>query len=301
MKSLNNSSSRRSESFTDEIKDLESLPYIDLFRPTYTSPTPLITKGDTILLIVPEHRIEETVSNIYTDLQNQIDSVYIVSDDEKSRIFNQKSNSKEPIIHLYQKITNHIFNINMIYEIINRISQYYSETKKRQLLILDCGIYNNGLLKSHAFMSMFANFRHIEATIVLIVRIPLGLPPELRMNFTHVLIDGSYTNSNMKRIWEHYLGMFPTYTYITKIQQEMSTDDIIHVLNNNSRPNTNRVKIYPMQSIENNIKFVPAVNTDISHQKNLEDKHDYNDILTRINKTIDELVEIRALIKSKHI
>lgn len=310
MKSLNNSSGC-SESFTDTktkstdlIKDQESesecMSYIDYFRPTSTHPKPTFENGYNILLIALSSRVEDILSNIYSVLQDQIDTLYVFSDNHEN--IDQKLDS------VYHKITDHVFSIDLLHGLMNMIIKKKLKQQK-QLLILDCKVYSNSLLKSRDFLNFVHNTRHYNVTLILVARHPTGLLPELRSSFSHIIMDGTYSNSTMKMLYEHYLGMFPNYSVVHTLQRQMSKEDVIHVFNNGS--SHHKTKIYPMTLINDNLKLNDNLrlivnnivnNTDVGSKvkHNAQDwDQDYDEILKRVNNTIDELIEIRNLIKSK--
>jgi len=297
MSSLNHSSSGCSESFTDEKKDQESLQFIDFFRPTETNPKATFKIGESILLIVPDSRVEDIVSNICTDLQDQIKTLYVVADKETSKNFNQNQSDKQTIHSMYQKITDHIFSIDLFDDIFEKI--HTDRLSKPYLVIIDCKMYDKKLLQSHKFREIIYNGRHYNITFVMITRSPLKFPPEIRANFSHVIIDNSYSNSSMKMIYDHYLGMFSNYSIINKIKQVMTHDEVIHSTQCISSFMNHKVKIYPMTLVKDNLLLIPAINTDLEPKKIQNINQDYDDVLVRVNKTIDELIEIRNLIKSK--
>lgn len=298
MKSFNNSSNGCSESFTDQTQDQQSispdLPHVDLFRPTSSNPKPIFEIGESILLVAhnSETRIEEMVLNIYTDLQNQFDDVYIFTDDIRSRDFNDGL-----IESRYKNITNHLFSIDSFKSITTKIR---TAPKASHLLIIDCLVTNK--LNSKDFLNIMFNGRSYGMTLMMITRYTLGLQAELRTQFDHVIIGGLQSNNYIsltKRAYEFYLGMFPSFACIRKFQQEMAIDDVIHVIRTARNGITNQVKVYPISNtdLDRQIKFCPAVNIDPNI--NAADIQEYKDLLFRINNTINELIEIRNIIKSK--
>jgi len=309
MKSLNNSSGGCPESFTDQSQDQQStsseqlsvdsilnsssdLPHVDFFRPTSTNPKPIFKRGESILLLTSsryDKRIEELVLLTYTDLQIKFDDVYIFTDNIKNKDFNNGLIESQ-----YKNITDHLFGFDAFQTVTKKIGTL---PKASHLLIIEC-LYDKPT--SRDFMNIICRGSYYGMTIMMIVRSCLGVPLEIRSNFDHIIIDGLQSEteiSYMKRIYDNYLGMFPSFSHIRKFQQEMATDDVLHVIKTNmtGKGIIDRIKVYPMSSIDLDryIKFFPAINTNLGINT-----IDTQDLLYRINKTIDELVDIRNIIKN---
>ena len=67
------------------------------------------------------------------------------------------------------------------------------------------------------------NGRHYHITYILTMQQPLGIQPELRNNFDYIFLLADDFTSNIKRMFDHYAGMFPdfnsfkqTYTQLTE-------------------------------------------------------------------------------------
>jgi len=51
---------------------------------------------------------------------------------------------------------------------------------------------------------------------------PLGISPELRSNFDYVFLLAEDTTSNLKRIYEHYAGMFPDFNSFRQVFRQLT-------------------------------------------------------------------------------
>lgn len=58
---------------------------------------------------------------------------------------------------------------------------------------------------------LFMNGRHYKMMFLITMQFPLGIPPVLRTNVDFVFILRETVNSNRKRIYEHWAGMFPNF------------------------------------------------------------------------------------------
>lgn len=79
------------------------------------------------------------VSNICTDLQDQIKTLYVVADKETSTNFNQNQSDKQTIHSIYQKITDHIFSIDLFDDIFDDIFEeiHTDRLSKPYLVIIE--------------------------------------------------------------------------------------------------------------------------------------------------------------------
>ncbi len=66
-------------------------------------------------------------------------------------------------------------------------------------------------VKDKALMELLFNGRHYKKTIMVIVQYSLGIKPELRCNFDYIFMSEEHFHSNMKRLYDHYAGMFSTF------------------------------------------------------------------------------------------
>ena len=60
----------------------------------------------------------------------------------------------------------------------------------------------------------------------------LGIPPALRSNVDYVFILRENINSNRKRLYEHYAGMFPTYEIFSQVMDQCTSNYECLVIDN---------------------------------------------------------------------
>ena len=73
---------------------------------------------------------------------------------------------------------------------------------------------------------------------ILTMQFPLGITPELRCNFDYIFLLAEDIYSNLKRLYEHYAGMFPTFESFRKVFSVL-TDDFgsMVIVNRGARAN----------------------------------------------------------------
>ena len=107
----------------------------------------------------------------------------------------------------------------------------------RAFLILDDCLYDNSWIKDKNVRSVFMNGRHYKLLFILTMQFALGIPPNLRTNIDYVFILRENYQSNRKRIYEHYAGMFPTFEMFCQVMDQCTENYECLVINNNSKSN----------------------------------------------------------------
>ena len=114
----------------------------------------------------------------------------------------------------------------------------------RAFLILDDCIYDQSWIKDKNVRSLFMNGRHYKILFILTMQFALGIPPNLRTNIDYVFILRENYQSNRKRLYEHYAGMFPTFEMFCQVMDQCTENYECLVINNNSKSNKLQDQIY---------------------------------------------------------
>ena len=107
----------------------------------------------------------------------------------------------------------------------------------RAFLILDDCLYDNTWAKDKYMRSVFMNGRHYKLLFLLTMQYALGIPPNLRTNIDYVFILRENYQSNRKRLYEHYAGMFPTFEMFCQVMDQCTENYECLVINNNAKSN----------------------------------------------------------------
>jgi hypothetical protein len=78
------------------------------------------------------------------------------------------------------------------------------------ILMDDCLSKKSSWMKDQPIMELLFNGRHYRLMYILTMQFPLGITPELRCNFDYIFLLAEDFYSNLKRLFDHYAGMFPT-------------------------------------------------------------------------------------------
>ena len=113
----------------------------------------------------------------------------------------------------------------------------------RAILIMDdCLAQKGSWMKDETMAELLFNGRHFHLTYILTMQFPLGISPELRSNFDYVFIMADNFQSNVKRMYDHYAGMFPTFDAFKQIYTKLTTNHGAMVIIN--RTNTPDADIF---------------------------------------------------------
>lgn len=136
-------------------------------------------------------------------------------------------------------------------ELIGRIIERQSviidkqnEDKKRSkhirdarcLIVMDDCLSQKGKwVKDPHMLELFYNGRHYHIMYILTMQFPLGITPELRSNFDYIFLMQDDYLSNMKRMYDHYAGMFPHFESFRQIYKQITSDHGAMVIINSTR------------------------------------------------------------------
>lgn len=113
-------------------------------------------------------------------------------------------------------------------EIIDKEKRKLAEGKKidsRAFIIMDDCLSQKGTwVRDQTVQELLFNGRHYKIMYILTMQFPLGITPELRSNFDYVFLLADDYISNMKRIYDHYAGMFPTFDSFRQVFSQLTSD-----------------------------------------------------------------------------
>lgn len=95
----------------------------------------------------------------------------------------------------------------------------------RAIVVMDDCLASKGTWAKDPLVSeLLFNGRHRQITYILTMQYPLGITPELRSNFDYVFLLAEDYVSNLKRIYEHYAGMFPDFNSFRQVFRQLTED-----------------------------------------------------------------------------
>lgn len=103
----------------------------------------------------------------------------------------------------------------------------------RAILVMDDCLATKGTwAKDPLVFELLFNGRHRQITYILTMQFPLGITPELRLNFDYVFLLADDITSNLKRIHDHYAGMFPDFNSFRQVFRQLTIDNGAMVIKN---------------------------------------------------------------------
>lgn len=85
------------------------------------------------------------------------------------------------------------------------------------IIMDDCLGRSKGWINDENIKELLFNGRHYKLMYILTMQFPLGIPPSLRSNFDYIFLLQTDNTSDLKRIYEHYAGMFPDFMSFKQI------------------------------------------------------------------------------------
>ena len=92
------------------------------------------------------------------------------------------------------------------------------------ILMDDCLSKKGSWMKDQPIMELLFNGRHYRLMYMLTMQFPLGITPELRCNFDYIFLLNEDFYSNLKRLYDHYAGMFPTFDAFRQVFKDVTSD-----------------------------------------------------------------------------
>lgn len=86
--------------------------------------------------------------------------------------------------------------------------------------------------KDETIKEIMMNGRHYKLTYILTMQTPLGLGPDLRLNFDYIFLLKEDTAVNRKKLYDNYAGMFPTLRIFEKVFSQCTSDFRCMVIDN---------------------------------------------------------------------
>lgn len=103
----------------------------------------------------------------------------------------------------------------------------------RAFIVMDDCLSKKGTwMKDQPITELLYNGRHYELMYILTMQYPLGITPELRGNFDYIFLLAEDFVSNLKRIYDHYAGMFPDFNSFRQTFVQLTADFGCMVISN---------------------------------------------------------------------
>jgi len=177
------------------------------------------------------------------DNKNQEPKIIIAPTDRFSPFY--KNNFKKSIIY-------HQYNEQILKALLGRqeksveFSKINKSYNPRAFLVMDDCLASKGRWrrKYQEINEVLMNGRHYQLMYMLTMQFPLGISPELRTNFDYVFLFADDFVNNQKRMYEHYGGMFPSFSAFKQVFGELTKDYGCMVIVNRGKRETFHDKVF---------------------------------------------------------
>lgn len=92
------------------------------------------------------------------------------------------------------------------------------------LLMDDCLSDNKSWANDKLMREILFNGRHLDITYILTMQEPMAINPGLRSNFDYVFLMYTDIFTEQKKFYEHYTGMFPTFSAFKQVYENLTED-----------------------------------------------------------------------------
>lgn len=116
-----------------------------------------------------------------------------------------------------------LFRQRMIIKKAKEKSDHGKHIDPRVIIVMDDCLASKGAwAKDPAIHDLLFNGRHRQIMYILTMQFPLGIKPELRSNFDYVFLLADDQGTNIKRLFDHYAGMFPDFNSFRQIFRQLT-------------------------------------------------------------------------------
>jgi len=123
------------------------------------------------------------------------------------------------------------------------------------LVMDDCLSKKKSWAKDESIMEILMNGRHYRLTYILTMQTPLGITPDLRLNFDYVFLLKEDSTINKKKLWDNYASMFHTQAAFDKVFSECTKDFCTMVIDNRKPADDISEKVYWFKAKKREFSF----------------------------------------------
>lgn len=99
------------------------------------------------------------------------------------------------------------------------------KTNPKMFIVMDDCLSSKGeWAKDPKIHELLFNGRHYQIMYILTMQFPLGIKPELRTNFDYIFLLADDNINNLKRLYDHYAGVFPNFEAFRQVFSQLTSD-----------------------------------------------------------------------------
>jgi hypothetical protein len=99
-------------------------------------------------------------------------------------------------------------------------------------IILDDCAFDDTWKKSKYMSEVLMNGRHYYLTVIITTQDPMAIPPRIRGNMEYIFICKETKETNIRKIYEHYVSVFPVLKSFKKALTKIAQDYTLMVVDN---------------------------------------------------------------------
>lgn len=136
----------------------------------------------------------------------------------------------------------------------------------------DCLSQKGSWVKDQPIQELLYNGRHYHIMYILTMQYPLGITPELRSNFDYIFLLAEDFQSNIKRMYDHYAGMFPTFNDFRQVFSKLTSDfGSMVIVNRGARSNLfEKIYSYKAPNLNDNKNVIGCKQFRDFHKRNYD-------------------------------
>lgn len=123
------------------------------------------------------------------------------------------------------------------------------------LIMDDCLARKKSWGKDESILEILMNGRHYRLTYILTMQTPLGITPDLRLNFDYIFLLKEDSAINKKKLWDNYANMFPSLAAFDKVFTECTKNYKSMVIDNRKPADTIQEKVFWFMARERKFTF----------------------------------------------
>ena len=124
------------------------------------------------------------------------------------------------------------------------------------MLIMDCCLaQKKSWTKDQDIMEILMNGRHYRLPYIATLQTPVGITPEMRLNFDYIFLLKEDSCINKKKLWNDYASMFPTLDSFNKVFSKCTEDYRAMVIDNRKPTDNIQEKVFWFKAQEQKFTF----------------------------------------------
>lgn len=199
----------------------------------------------------------------------------------------------------------HKLDFDILSQVLEKQAKNIEDGSPKKMLIVfdDCCAQKGEWVKNASMQELLFNGRHYHISYILSTQFPLGITPELRSNFDYIFLLADDIISNLKRMYDHYAGIFPKFNTFKQVYQSLTEDFSTMVIINRGSKKTieEKVKWFKAQNVTITGLIPAIVKTEIIDEFSfMFEDHDAGKYPKKKTHSKKQFIEPEALIFSEN-